>query len=98
VISVERLWLLIIVNVNQPLPVARLREIYVESGGKGETFAPALSLLRSDKYVSPTDPIYCTAKGLATLQRNKFFKHRDAGRLFFLKTLSRSRTVGLDER
>ena len=92
-IQIDRLRLLILVNVNQPLAITAARDLFISAGGKTQDFAQALSLLRAEKYLSEADPVYCTAKGLSVLQSNKFFKYRDAGRMFFLKTQSKPSTL-----
>jgi hypothetical protein len=97
-LSIDRLRLLFVVNVSQPVAISIARQYFIDAGGKEGVFSSVLSLLRAEDYISHSDPTFCTAKGLAALQTVALYKSRDTGRLFFLKAMYRSGNLTEDER
>ena len=95
---VESLRLLYFANLHQPLSVAALRELYLQADGLPDAFADALRFLRQKDLLSKSEPVYCTSKGLRTLQSMPNFKDRDAGRLFVLKDQLKAGTLNKDKR
>lgn len=91
--AVENFRLLFFTNLNQPIAIADLRELYLSAGGSGNSFAPALSFLRQNRLLSHADPISCTELGLRRLQALPIFKNRDSGRIFLLKERLKGSTV-----
>lgn len=92
-LSSDKLRLMFLISIYQPIAVVTLRDAFVRSAEDGVSFASVLRALREENYASRSDPIYCTPLAQETLQRLPLKKNRDVMRIFYLKELMKRRTV-----
>ncbi len=96
--AIDMMRVLYLVNLRQPISKRELSKLFVTEGRTEKLLNAAIRSLQAESFLSPTEPFYCKPRGLASLQSVKLYKARDAGRLFYLKSLAKSDTVATDER